>query len=55
MSNAREWMEIAGLIVIGIVGYAVVAWAYERLRPTKTDRGENTGRRLDASSGGYGP
>ena len=50
MSNAREWMEIAGLIVIGIVGYAVVAWAYERLRPTKTDRGRYAGKGLDPSS-----
>lgn len=52
MSNAPEWIQIAGLIVIGIVGYAVVAWAYERLRPKKTDRGQYPGKGLDPSSGG---
>ena len=55
MSNAREGTEIAGLIVIGIMSCAVGAWAYQRLGPTKTDRGERTGRRLNASNGGEPP
>lgn len=52
MFDRGEWVEIVGLVVIGILGYAVVAWALERFRPKNTDRGQRADRRSDVSTGG---